>query len=82
MCGCVSAEKTQYGKKKEKRDWYDSDKDVFFLKPSLSLCSHIYTHSPGRTFPDSKGQRALHCIALQNQEDQPARLIPSLGMID
>lgn len=67
MCGCVSAEKTQYGKKKEKRDSYDLDKDFLFPKLSLflslSLYSHIYTRTQDETFPDSKGQRE-HCIAL------------------
>lgn len=66
MCGCVSAEKTQYGKKKEKRDSYDLDKDFLFPKLSLflslSLYSHIYTRTQDEFFPTPKGRE--HCIAL------------------
>lgn len=91
---CVSAEKTQYGKKRkrEKKDSYDSDKDVFFPKLSALFLSFslfltaIYTHTPGRIFfPTPKGrERALHCIALRYKikKIDRARLILSLRMID
>lgn len=88
MCGCVSAEKTQRGKKKEKRDSYDLDKDFLFPKLSLSLSLALalqpyYTHAPRTNFSRlQRAERALHCIALQNQDDRPASFILSLRMID
>lgn len=71
MCVCVSAEKTQHGKKKrkrKKRDPYDSDKDILqsseTLSFSLSLSySHIIHTLQDEIFPDPKRQRE-HCIAL------------------
>lgn len=67
VCLCRKDTVREEEEKEGKRDSYDSDKGFLFPKLSLflslSLYSHIYTHTPGRTFPDSKGQRE-HCIAL------------------
>lgn len=85
VCLCRKDTVREEEEEEGKRDSYDSDKDFLFPKLSLflslSLYSHIIHTHPGRIFPDSKGQRE-QSIALQNQDDRPARFILSLRMID
>lgn len=88
VCLCRKDTVREEEEEEGKRDSYDSDKDFLFPKLSLflslSLYSHIYTRTQDEFFPTPKGREsiALHCIALQNQDDRPARLILSLRMID
>lgn len=86
---CVSAEKTQYGKKKEKKETRTTQTKTSLkvLKLALSLsfsAAILYTRTQDEFFPTPKGREriALHCITKIKKIDPPARLISSLRMID